>query len=263
MRVNLQPSYILNTRPYRDSSVVLEIFTAQHGRLAVVVRGVRRKSRGGSSGALLQPFNPLLLSFSGRAEMKNLNAVEAAAPAIALRGERLFSGLYINELLIRLLHRHDACPQLFARYGQTLQVLSGQAAVDATLRRFELTLLHELGYHLELRVDGHSGELIRPDGWYRFQPGAGLVACCDEARAPHTAGFAGADLLAMAGGEFGGALSLTARRLLRQALAVHLGEAPLRSRDLFGAGRAAVARGEPAPQAAPAAQSVSATGAKP
>ncbi|MCB1675335.1 MAG: DNA repair protein RecO, partial [Halioglobus sp.] len=179
MRVSLQPSYVLHTRPYRDSSVVLEVFTAQYGRLSLVVRGVRRKARGGSNSALLQPFNPLLLSFSGRAEMKNLNAVEPAAPALALRDERLFSGLYINELLLRLLHRHDACPALFARYGQTLQALAGREVVDVALRRFELELLRELGYRLELQLDGYSGDMIVPDGRHRLQPGAGLVAWAD------------------------------------------------------------------------------------
>jgi DNA repair protein RecO (recombination protein O) len=119
MRVNLQPAYILHSRPYRDSSVILEVFTPEHGRISALARGARRKSRGGSAAALLQLFTPLLLSFSGRGELKTLTAREAAGTAVSLRGDRLYSGLYVNELLVRLLHRYDPHPQLFVAYGGT------------------------------------------------------------------------------------------------------------------------------------------------
>jgi hypothetical protein len=100
--------------------MLLEVLSAEQGRISLVARGARRKIRGGSGSALLQPFVPLLLSFSGRTELKNLNASEAAGRPLPLLGERLFSGLYLNELLVRLLHRHDPHPQLFAAYGSTL-----------------------------------------------------------------------------------------------------------------------------------------------
>ena len=235
MRVSLQPSYILHRRPYRDTSALLEVFTAEYGRISLVARGTRRPSRGGSGTALLQPFSPLLLSFSGRAELKTLTGTEAAGSVLKLRGERLFSGMYVNELLMRLLHRHDAHPQLFAAYSRVLQELAGNAALDTLLRHFEFALLGELGYSFNLGVDGYSQEPIEEGGWYHYHPDFGLVAREDTADPPPQL-FAGSDLLAMAAGEFGGEVRLTAKRLLRQALAVHLGDTPLRSRDLFRAG---------------------------
>jgi len=232
MRVALQPSFVLHTRPYRDSSRLLEVFTAEHGRISLVARGARRPSRGGSGGALLQPFTPLLLSFSGRGELKTLGAIESAGAAVALSGERIYSGLYLNELLVRLLHRHDPHPQLFAAYGAALAELASDDSVEPALRRFEFTLLHELGYGFELAADGRSGASVRADDWYHYHPDCGLYAREGVAEAERPA-YAGADLLAMARGEFGGQVRLTARRLLRHALAAHLGEAPLRSRELF------------------------------
>jgi DNA repair protein RecO (recombination protein O) len=236
MRVKLQPAWVLHSRPYRDSSALLEVLSAEYGRVGLVGRGARRRSRGGSESALLQPFAPVLLSFSGRGELRTLTGVEAAGAALALRGERLFSGMYINELLVRLVHRDDPHPRLFALYGQALEALSGRDPVDGILRRFELVLLDELGYRLDLDADGNSGEEIRDDQWYHFHPELGLVAGSVAADPARTA-FSGSDLLAMARGEFDGPARPAARRLLRQALAVHLGEAPLKSRELFRRGR--------------------------
>jgi DNA repair protein RecO (recombination protein O) len=232
MRVNLQPAYVMHSRPYRDSSALLDVFTAEYGRVSMVARGTRRPSRRGSGVALLQPFVPLLLSFSGRSELKTLIATEPAQGLFGLRGERMFSGMYLNELLVRLLHRNDAHPALFAAYDLALKGLAGNNAADAVLRGFEFSLLDELGYGFELGADGVSGQPIQATLWYRFAPGVGLVVCHDIAACP-TAAFAGSDLLVMASGEYGGAVRLIAKRLLREALAEHLGDAPLRSRELF------------------------------
>jgi DNA repair protein RecO (recombination protein O) len=212
---------------------LLEVLTAEYGRLSLVARGARRKARGGSSGsALLQPFIPLLLSFSGRAELKSLTAKEAAGKLHELRGERLFSAMYVNELLVRLLHRHDPHPQLFAAYTEALQALAREDVVDTTLRHFEFKLLDELGYSFDLALDADSGERVQAHLWYHYIPDLGLVAKVDAAD-PSRPAYAGADLIAMAGGQFGGSVRVTAKRLLRQALAGHLGDAPLRSRELF------------------------------
>ncbi len=232
VKASLQPGYILHSRPYRDTSLLLEAFTAQQGRLSLVSRGARRRTRGGSGSALLQPFTPLLLSFGGRSELKTLTAVEAAGTALLLKGERLFSGLYLNELLVRLLHRQDPHPGLFAAYGRALDGVASSQSVEEVLRQFEFALLHELGYSVDLTVEGDTGEAIRAGCWYHYRADCGLVAGRDVAE-PAAPAYAGDDLLAMAGGEFGGAARLTAKRLLRQALAEHLGRVPLKSRDLF------------------------------
>ncbi len=177
MRVNLQPAYVMHSRPYRDSSALLDVFTAEYGRISLVARGTRRQSRRGSGAALLQPFIPLLLSFSGRTDLKTLVATEPAQGLFTLRGERMFCGMYMNELLVRLLHRNDAHPALFAAYDQALKALPCSSVVDPVLRRFEFTLLDELGYSFDFGVDGASGQPVQATCWYRYDPEVGLVGC--------------------------------------------------------------------------------------
>jgi DNA repair protein RecO (recombination protein O) len=146
----------------------------------------------------------------------------------------MFSGLYLNELLVRLLHRHDPHPQLFAAYASTLDALASIGELDDILRRFEFSLLVELGYGFDLKVDGYSGEVLLPEAWYHYHPDHGLIARGPVAD-PNQPAFRGADLLAIAANDFSGAARPTAKRLLRQALAIQLGDAPLRSRELFKA----------------------------
>lgn len=234
MKALQQPAYVLHSRPYRDTSLLLELLTPEYGRLGLVARGARRKTRGGSNGALLQPFKPLLVSFAGRGELKTLTAVEVAGGEHRLLGQRLYSGLYMNELLVRVLHRHDPHPTLFAAYGDALEKLATAAGLEEGLRRFELILLDELGYSFDLSVEGDTGEAVIGEGWYQFRPGCGLVARRDLAE-PGAPAYAGSDLLAMAAGNLGGELAATAKRLLREALVEHLGGQPLKSRDLFHA----------------------------
>jgi DNA repair protein RecO (recombination protein O) len=212
--------------------MLLEVMTAELGRISLVARGARRRKRGGSAGALLQPFVPLLIGYSGRSELKNLTATESAGPPQVLRGQRMFSGLYLNELLVRLLHRHDPHPQLFAAYAATLDALAASGELDDILRRFEFTLLVELGYGFELGVDGRSGDVLRPGDWYHYHPDYGLVAR-GPVTDPAQPAFRGADLLAIAANDFSGEARPTAKRLFRLVLAMHLGDAPLRSRELF------------------------------
>ncbi len=232
MRVKLQPTFILHSRPYKDSSQILDILTAEYGRLSVLAKGSRRRQKGGSSAAVLQPFIPLLLSFSGNAELKTVTASEVVGSPCAPSGARLFSGLYLNELLVRLLHRHDPHPSLFLAYSEAIGDLKKSGEVDEVLRCFEFTLLQELGFGLDLSIDGSNGQAISPESCYRYDHQYGLV----QDNQPNPEGrplFAGSDLLIMAAGEFGGQVKTSAKHLLRQALANHLGDTPLKSRDLF------------------------------
>ena len=246
MRVALQPAYVLHSRPYRDSSALVEMFTAEHGRLSLVARGARNRGRKGSLSSLLQPFIPLLISFSGRAELKTLGKLEAAGGGRTLRGERLYSGLYLNELLVRLLHRQDAHPRLFAAYGEALDGIAGDPEVDVVLRRFELRLLDDLGYSVNLAFAGDSGDPVEADMHYCYHPGTGLVEVASQDVTGREV-YAGADLLAFARGEYSRTVRSAAKRLLREALSEHLGGMPLHSRELFrGAGRASSGGGRAA-----------------
>lgn len=230
-RVLLQPAYVIHRRPFRNTSLLVDFFCLEHGRVAAVARGARRgKSR---MHGLLQAFQPLRISFSGRGEVKTLVNAESAGAAVPLTGERLFSGFYVNELLSRLLHDHVEHPRLYEVYRETLDALANTAMLERVLRRFELELLAELGYAVNLESDCREHEPIAPEKSYRYLPDVGF----EEAREDENDGkrtFAGAHLLAL------GRLELedpetaaAAKRLLRQALEVHLGGRPLHSRTLF------------------------------
>lgn len=234
MRITLQPAYLLHRRPYRDSSQLLEVLTAEYGRLGLVARGVRRKTRGGSSAALLQPFAPLLLSFSGGGELKTLTGIEAGGGIASLRADALLSGFYLNELAVRLLHRDDPQPDVFAAYAVALAALADGTSIEASLRTFEFSLLDALGYRVDLASDAERGDSIANDGHYAYAPGVGLVAQRASDVSESAAGiYAGADLLAVARGDYRGSAGQAAKRLTRAALAELLGGRPLRSRELF------------------------------
>ena len=227
----LEPAHVLHRRPYRETSLLLEIFARGHGRLAVVARGARRARGGGAQAALLQPFLPLLLSWAGRGEMGTLTGVEPAAPAGRLGGRALLSAFYVNELLIRLLPREDPHPDLYQAYSRLLRDLAGPSAAEPLLRIFEKRLLTELGYALVLEQEAVTGAPVQPETLYCYRLEEGPVPC-----APGTPGLLvhGATLAALAREELTDPRTLQeAKALMRGALAVHLGDRPLASRELF------------------------------
>lgn len=169
-----QPAWVLGRKNYGDNGLLVEFFTGEWGRCGAVVRGAHRKKRGGSLASLLQPFQPLLVSMVGRGELKTVRQVEAPSAGYSLHGEALIHGLYINELLVRVLPRFDALPQLFIAYGRAAEQL-GVGPSESTLRRFELALLSELGYRLNLQTDEH-GEIIQETLHYRYESERGLCA---------------------------------------------------------------------------------------
>ncbi|WP_214512407.1 DNA repair protein RecO [Pseudomonas brassicacearum] len=218
-----QSAYVLHSRAYRESSALVDFLTPQ-GRLRAVLRGAR-----GKAGTLARPFVPLEVELRGRGELKNVGRMESNGVAAWLNGEALFSGLYLNELLIRLLPAEDPHPAVFDHYAATLLALAEGRPLEPLLRSFEWRLLDDLGYGFALNTDLH-GEPIAADGLYRLQVDAGL----EQVYLLQPGLFNGAELLAMAEADWSapGALS-AAKRLMRQALAVHLGGRPLVSRELF------------------------------
>lgn len=218
-----QPAYVLHSRAYRESSALVDFLTPQ-GRLRAVMRGAR-----GKAGSLARPFVPLEVEFRGRGELKNVSRLEAAGIPNLLHGEALFSGLYLNELLIRLLPEQDPHPATFDHYAMTVLALAQGRALEPLLRSFEWRLLDELGYGFALDVD-RVGQPIVATGLYRLQADAGLEAVGQL----QPGVFHGSELLAMAEADWTapGALA-AAKRLMRQALAPHLGGRPLVSRELF------------------------------
>lgn len=227
----LQAAFLLHHRPYRESSLLVEIFTADSGRIGLVAKGVRGGRKG--SGALLQPFQPLLLSWTQRGELGTLTGVEARERAIALSGATLFSGFYLNELLMRLLERHDPHPELFASYETTLHALRDPSVAEWALRLFERDLLQGLGYGLLLEQTA-DGEPIQPQGSYCYHLEHGpLIRQNSEPCLP----IRGEALLALASGALPGPGARgETKRLMRAALGLYLGSKPLQSRELFRQG---------------------------
>lgn len=235
-------AWVLHTRPWRETSLLLELFTPESGRLGVVARGARRPRRGGRT---LEPFVALGCSLSGRGELRTLGAHEVTHRT-ALVGDALYAGFYLNELLVRLLQREDPHERLFREYEGALAVLAGlprgadPIALEPVLRRFEFALLDELGYGFPLAedldgtpVDPTRRYTVLPDVGVRLQP-PGVAEREDEA-ALH---IEGSELLAIAEGRLASpAVLRAAKRLARRALAPHLGDRPLVSRSLFGRAR--------------------------
>ena len=231
-KANLEPAFILHRRPWRDTSLLLEAFTAQHGRLGMVAKGVRGKRS--TRAALLQPFQPLLLSWSGRGELHTLTDAEPAATLPPLQGHALISGFYLNELLMRLLQRHDPHPQLFQAYHQVLSRLHSGEQLEWSLRLFECELLEQLGYGLLLDYCPFSDAPIAAEASYVYLAERGPV----PAGQAQGALVSGQTLLSLASAQW--PLSepephrlREAKQLLRQTLATYLGPKPLASRALF------------------------------
>lgn len=235
MRVEDQPAFVLHARPYRETSLLLDALTRDHGRVGLVARGVRRE-RARWPRALLQPLVPLRLGWVGAGELVTLSAVDASSQPIALVGEALLCAIYVNELTLRLIERHDPNPDLFALYAQTLVRLGERGAIGWTLRRFERDLLTELGYALLLDAEADGGMPIVTDVDYVYVPEHGPVAWCGQSGALRVRGSA---LLALADDRQPEAADLAVqRRLLRAVIQHHLGGRTLRSWNLLGASAA-------------------------
>lgn len=231
MRTALQPAFILHHRPYRETSVILDLFTQDQGRIAVVAKGVRQSRS--KWRALLQPFTPILVSYQGKGELMNLQSVEPHAMPIRLIGDCLLSGLYLNELLVRLLQKFDPHPELYTIYSETLLELQGTTLQQKSLRLFEMKLLEELGYGLQLQHDAASQKAFAADKHYRFHPEHGFELQ-EEDEGLNVLVFSGKSLLALAREELEDETVLKdAKRLMRFVFGPLLGTHPLHSRQLF------------------------------
>jgi DNA repair protein RecO (recombination protein O) len=232
-RDRLQQAFVLHRRNYSDTSLLLEVFTSAHGRLPLVAKGAKRPRAPGA--ALLQPFTPVLLAWTGRGEVRTMVRVEPAGRPLALRGDALYCGFYVNELLMRLLGRQDPHEVLFVFYQLVLEELAAGADIDTSLRRFELRLLAELGYQPVLDREADGGAPVRPDCHYVYSGEQGLLPAVETGA---DGAVSGETLRRLAGGEpLTGVHAREARSLTRRLLAPHLGERPLQSRALFAARR--------------------------
>lgn len=236
-RIEQQPAWVLHTLPWRETSLIVEMLSRDHGRVALAAKGARRPHsvlRG-----VLMAFQPLLVDWSGGGEVKTLIRAEWQGGQPLLTGRALICGYYLNELLIRLTAREDAHPLLFDSYAAAIAALGRGDSIPPVLRRFELALLQELGYGLGLDAEGDRGEPVQPERRYIYVFERGPVAVDtltaeDRGAWDEQPPVRGQVLLDMAAGDFSRAETQVQSKLLLRALINHyLGGQPLESRRVL------------------------------
>jgi DNA repair protein RecO (recombination protein O) len=225
-RVWLAPAYVLHQYAYRDTSRIVEVFSSGHGRLTLFARGANGPKS--TLRGVLRPFQRMLVSWSGKGEACQLTAAEIDGPVTSLAPNRLMSGFYMNELLLKLTERCDPHPDIFCAYASCVEALCAGGAEEPALRRFEKQLLNELGYGVELGTTG-DGLPVKPDSYYRFAAQSGPQLCVAEA----PGAVYGQSLADLQAESFGDARSLRdAKRVLRAAIDACLDGRPLKSREV-------------------------------
>lgn len=228
-RVQQHPAYLLHHRPFRDTSLLLDIFSRDHGRLALVARGARsQKSR---LKPLLRPFMPLQLSWLLRSDLGTLTDAELDGQPLQLSGDALMSGYYVNELILHLTHRHDPQPDVFAAYARTLSKMAKAAEPAPALREFEIELLGLLGYAPNFAHEAESLDQIDPAANYEYRAEQGPI---EVTRSSGSMIFTGEMLIAIDEQRFDDPQVLRAAgRLLRNVINHHLGGKELKSRKVL------------------------------
>lgn len=223
-----QRAFILHTRSYSESSLLVDLFVESAGKITVLAKGARRKRS--SLKGVLQPFTPLIVQYSGQGEIKTLRQVEAMSLALPLISISLYSAFYLNELLHRVLIAETDMPTLFEHYLHSLQQLAKQVPAENVLRSFELVLLENLGYHVDFFHCSATGDDIVTSMNYQFQTEKGFISSLLQ----NSTSFTGEQVLALGYRQFGNQETLrAAKRFTRMALKPYVGAKPFKSRELF------------------------------
>lgn len=229
-RIDNEAAFVLHSRPWRETSLIVDVISRHHGRQGLVARGARRQTSGLK--ARLIPFQPLALSWFGKGQLRTLHAAEWQGGGLMLRGHALMCGFYLNELLLRLLPEGDAHETLFDLYVHTLDALNHREDVEPVLRRFELDLLSELGYAQPLGHLAEGGDL-EPQRRYGYRIGEGVAPLARDGMG-QTGGYLGKTLLDLARGDLSDPATLAEGKLLMRGLLAHyLGDKPLATRQLL------------------------------
>ncbi|HEU0204619.1 MAG TPA: DNA repair protein RecO [Burkholderiaceae bacterium] len=233
-RVEQQPGFVLHSYPWRETSLIVELLTRDYGRVAVVARGAKRPTS--QFRGLLAPFAPLLVSWSGRNDVKSLIRAEWCGGLAPLRGEGLFAAFYVNELIVRLLARADPHEALFASYVEALRALAqGRSDEETALRGFEMDLLREIGW-LPALDHAADGAPIEAEAWYRVDAERGLIRIERrvEDAATATVNVRGRTAMAMATRDLAPEeIAAESKAMLRFLIRYHLGSQPLNTRRIL------------------------------
>ena len=224
-------AFVLHTYPFQDTSVIVEAFTRRHGRIGLIAKGAKRPK------SALRParlaFQPLAMAWSGRGELRTLTRAEAVGSAHALAGVAMMCGYYVNELVLKLLQRDDPHERLFDDYAGALLGLAMGEPTEAVLRRFELALLREIGYAVELEYDAERGTPLVAEERYAYWPERGPLTTSGPSEAG-TVQLRGKTLLDMARGDFSDPLTAAeSKQLMRWLIGQHLDQRTLNTRQLL------------------------------
>jgi DNA repair protein RecO (recombination protein O) len=231
-RLEDEHAFVLHTYPFQDTSVIVEAFTRRYGRIGLIAKGAKRPKS--TLRPALLAFQPLAIAWSGRGELRTLTRAETVGAAHALTGVAMMCGYYANELVLKLLQRDDPHERLFDDYAGALQGLATGEATEAVLRRFELALLREIGYAVELQYDVERGTPLVAEERYDYWPERGPLAATHAAATSGTVQLRGKTLLDMARGDFSDPLTAAeSKQLMRWLIGQHLDQRTLNTRQLL------------------------------
>jgi DNA repair protein RecO (recombination protein O) len=228
-RVSSQPAFVLHSYPYKETSLIVDVFSRDYGRVALVAKGAKRPHS--KLRAVLQTFQPLTVSWSGKAEVRTLTSAEWIGGLLPLEKSALLCGFYLNELLVKLLARDDAHPALFDHYIATLNQLAHDEPAPIVLRKFERALLKETGVGGNFSVCAATGRPVEPDEIYVVDPERGPRPAHPADNTPRVHGRT---LLDMEREDYGDSTTqVQSKFLMRFLLAHHLGGTPLNTRQIL------------------------------
>jgi DNA repair protein RecO (recombination protein O) len=229
-RITEQPGFVLHSYPHRETSLIIDVLTRDHGRLALVAKGAKRPHS--ALRGVLQTFQPLALSWSGKSEVRTLTGAEWVGGMLPLAGDALLCGFYVNELLVKFCGREDPHPQLFQHYVLTLARLAHDEPAVQVLRSFERVLLRETGYAMALNRTV-ARKTVLPEGRYVFDPERGVREASDDLPAQWPV-IAGQTLLDMEADDYHRAQTVAqSKTLMRFLLNTYLGGTPLATRQIL------------------------------
>lgn len=229
MRIEAEPGFVLHQTPYRETSLLVDLYCRQYGRVRCVAKGFRKPNKKGISRAIF-PYTEHQFSWQGNGDLKTLTRADAIQAPIFLQREALFTGLYINELLYRLMHEYDPHPYFYEHYQKFISQLAEHGPNELMLRHVEMSLLEELGYGLALDADS-QGLAINANLYYQYVPEHGLTLMSNS-QGPNA--LYGRDLIALVNADFSQSSVLrVAKQINRRVIDFYLGGRPLHSRELY------------------------------
>lgn len=228
-RIDQQVAFILKSQSFKETSSIHQVFTRDYGTISIISKGSRAKNS--EHGSLLQPFKPLLVSWVGKNELKTLTSVEEYAQIQLLKGTSLYCGFYVNELILSLIHKHDAHTILFYAYQSIIEQLSKADNLEPFLRQFEKRLFDEIGYGLSLECTADGGAPIQANKYYHYIAGHGAKEVEGNDSANDILGSALINLRENTLHDK--TEQIQAKRLMRRLIDIQLDGKILKSRDLF------------------------------